>query len=46
MVRIDRQEEGEARVEKVRHLARRYGRILHANLNNVLWQHSKLEFVR
>ena len=27
MVRIDRQEEGEARVEKVQHLARRYGRI-------------------
>lgn len=27
MVRIDRQEEGEARAEKVRHLARRYGRI-------------------
>ena len=27
MVRINRQEEGEARVEKVRHLARRYGRI-------------------
>ncbi len=27
MVRIDRQEEGEARAEKVAHLARRYGRI-------------------
>ena len=27
MVRIDRQEEGEARVEKVEHLSRRYGRI-------------------
>ena len=27
MVRIDRQEEGEARAEKVQHLARRYGRI-------------------
>ncbi len=27
MVRIDRQEDGEARVEKVQHLARRYGRI-------------------
>lgn len=27
MVRIDRQEEGEARAEKVRQLARRYGRI-------------------
>lgn len=27
MVRIDRQEDGEARVEKVAHLARRYGRI-------------------
>jgi Transposase DDE domain len=27
MVRIDRQEEGEARMEKVEHLARRYGRI-------------------
>ncbi len=27
MVRIDRKEEGEARVEKAQHLARRYGRI-------------------
>ncbi len=27
MVRIDRQEEGEARVGKVKHLSRRYGRI-------------------
>ncbi|SOC21025.1 hypothetical protein SAMN05877831_1214 [Rhodobacter maris] len=27
MVRIDRQEDGEARAEKVAHLARRYGRI-------------------
>ena len=29
MVRIDRQEEGAARAEKVEHLSRRYGRIRH-----------------